>query len=111
MNDCGAASEGADEADHEIDCVIRREDTEVTDAGPERIEGSERDALLEIIVVREDAALRATAGAGGIDDAGGGAALAWDECWFTCCAEIFPTVGTIEIGASWSFGDEHCADG
>ena len=111
MHDRGAAGEGADEANHEIDCVIRRENAEVTDAGPERIERRERDALLEIIVVGEDAAFGASAGAGGIDDAGGVVALARHECWLACCAKIFPALRAGEIGAGWSFGDQHYAGG
>ena len=92
MNDRGAASEWADEADHKIDRVIRGEDAEVTHAGPKRIERSERDALLEIIFVREHAAFRAATGAGGINDAGGILALARNEIWFAGLLKIFPAL-------------------
>src|ERR1700722_4745470 len=108
MNDGGAAGDRADEADHEVDRVIRREDAEVAHAGPERIERREGDALLEIIFVSQDAALRASARAGGIDDASCVAAFARDECWFGCDAKIFPAMRASEIGVRRCFGDEHC---
>ena len=53
MHDRGAAGERADEADHEIYRVIRGEDAEVAHAGPEGIERGQRDALFEIIFVRQ----------------------------------------------------------
>ena len=79
MHDGGAAGEGANETDHEINRVIRGENAEIAHAGPKGIERRERNALLEIIFVRQDAAFRASAGAGRIDDAGRVFALARGE--------------------------------
>ena len=70
MHDCGAANERTEKADHEIDRVIRGKNAEVTEPGRERIERSERDALLEIILVRHHAAFGNATGAGGVDDRG-----------------------------------------
>ena len=47
VDDRSSASERPEKADHEVNRVIRRKDAEVTDAGPEGIERSEGDALLE----------------------------------------------------------------
>src|SRR6202522_1999361 len=94
----GAAGEGADEAEHEIYCVIRGEDAEVAHAGVECIERRSRDALLEIIIVREAAAFGASAGAGRIDDAAWVVAFARCERWFGCGAKILPAMRTMEIG-------------
>ena len=58
-----AANERAEEANHEIDSVIRRQDAEVAHARRKRIKRGERDALLEIIFVRHHAAFGAAAGA------------------------------------------------
>ena len=57
------ANEGAEETNHEIDRVIRRQDAEVAHTRRKRIERSERDALLEIIFVRHHAAFGTAAGA------------------------------------------------
>src|SRR6266436_9136298 len=102
----GAADEGAEEADHEVDSVVGRENTEVTEAGGERIDGSERDALLKIIFVGHHAAFGAAAGARGIHDGGDVATLTRDEVWFAFAAEFFPAMRTEEIGIWRRFGDE-----
>src|SRR5712664_4497230 len=56
MYDRCAASERCETAHHDIDGMVGRQDTEVAHARPERINRSERDALLQIVLVRHHAA-------------------------------------------------------
>ncbi len=69
MNYGAAAGEGHDEAAHEINRMIRGNDAQVVRAGPEREDRRDGHALFEIILVRENATLRAARGPGRIDDA------------------------------------------
>ena len=71
MHDGAAAGERHDEAAHEIDGVICGNDAQIARARPKRKNRRHGHALLEIILVREDAALGTASCAGGIDDAGG----------------------------------------
>ena len=103
------ARERADEADHEIDRVIRGQDAQVAHAGPERKNRRERQALLEIILVRQNAALRPPAGPRGIDDAGRILAPARNENGLACIAEFLPALRSREFGARGRFGDQNRA--
>src|ERR1700741_5215789 len=105
MDDACAASERTEEADHEIDGMVRRENAEVTHTGPEGIERRERNALLKIVFVRHHATLRAPAGSGGIDDAGDVFSFARHENRFGLAAEFFPPLRSGEIGVGGRFGD------
>ena len=71
MHDGTAAGERHDEAAHEVDGVIRGNDAEIARARPKRKNRGDGHALLEIILVREDAAFGTASCAGGINDAGG----------------------------------------
>src|SRR5277367_918824 len=98
MHYCRSANERTEEAHHEIDGVIRRENTEITNARRERINRSERDALLEVIFVRHHAAFGATAGARGIDDARRVIPRARSEGCFARTAKLFPALSAAEFG-------------
>src|SRR5712664_2006048 len=106
MNDGSATDKGAEEADHEVDGVIGRKDAEVAETWSEGIDRSEGDALLEIVFVGHHAAFGAAAGAGGVDDGGDVAALAWDEGGFASSAKFFPALRAGEIGVWRGFGNE-----
>src|SRR5712675_3800883 len=99
MHHSGTADEGAEKTDHEINRVIGGEDAEIAKAGSEGVDGSERDALLEIVFVSHHAAFWAAAGAGGIDDGGHVAALARNEGRFPGAAKFLPAnrAGKISI--------------
>ena len=100
MHDAGPANERPDEAHHEIDGVIGRQNAQISNSRPKRIPGSQRLALFEIIFVRENATLRAAAGARGIDDAGGVFTLACDtNVGLALAPEIFPAERAGEICA------------
>src|ERR1700739_3317070 len=79
VNDGRAAHKRRDKSPHEADGVICRKNAQVSHAGCQGIERNERLALLEIILVRQGAALRMAARAGAINDAGGVLARAWTE--------------------------------
>src|SRR5258707_384842 len=102
----GSTDEGAEKADHEVDGVIRGQNAEIAHARCEGIDGSERDALLEIVFVGHHAAFGAAAGAGGVDDGGDIAALTSDEGGFAGGAEVFPAVRAGQIGVWRSLCDE-----
>jgi len=106
MHNSGAADEGPEETDHEINRVIGGKDAEIAKTGSEGIDGSERDALLEIILVGHHAAFWAAAGAGGIDDGGHVAALTRNEGGFPGAAKFFPAKCAGKISIWWCFGDE-----
>ena len=59
--------------------------------------------------MREDAALRTSAGAGRVDDAGGILAFTRNKNRLACVAEFLPSLGAGEIGTGRSFRDEHDA--
>src|ERR1700691_4139903 len=106
MHDGRAANERAEEADHEIDRVIRRQNTEIAIPGREWIERRERDALLQIIVVLHHAALRASAGTRRIDDGREIAAVARRENRrLRLRLRVFPALRSIEISVRRRFGD------
>ncbi len=105
MHDGRAARERAEKTDHEIDGMVRRQNTEVTHARAERIDRSECDTLLQIIFVRHHATLGAAAGSGGVDNAGCVAAFARDENGLARSATFFPALCAVEIGICWRFGD------
>src|SRR5262249_17828109 len=93
VDDTSTASERTEKGHQELNCVVGGEDAEITNARPEGIERSERDALFQVIFVRHHAALGAAAGAGGIDNASEVLAFAQDErrLSFPVC-KFFPTV-------------------
>src|SRR5882672_61013 len=107
MHHRGAADEGAEETNHEVDCVIGGKDTQVAKAGSEGIDRGQRDTLLEIILVGHHAAFGAAAGAGGIDDGGDIAAPTRDEGRFAVAAEFFPAMCTKEIDVCWSLRNQN----
>src|ERR1700730_3910565 len=72
-----AAYERSYKADHEINRMIRGQNTEVAHARPERIPGCQRLALLEIILMREHASLGTPTRPRRINYAGHILALSW----------------------------------
>src|SRR5690349_17529704 len=111
MDDGATASEGHDEAAHEVDGMIGGNDAEITRSRPKRKNGSYGHALLEIVFVREDAALGATAGAGRINDAGGIAAPALHKYWLARILKFFPAFCAAEIGMRGRVTYDYGADG
>src|SRR4030095_2421807 len=107
MDDAGAAGKGAEKANHEINRVIGGKDTEITDARPEGIERSQRNALFEIIFVRHRADLRARTGPGRRDNGSDVLAAAGNEGRFAGFAKLFPAVRAGKIGVGGSFGNEN----
>ena len=69
MNHGRAARERSDKSNHEIDGMIRRQNAEITHAGPERVERRQRHALLQVIIVRQNASFGTAACARRIHDA------------------------------------------
>src|SRR5215468_4644269 len=100
-----AACKRTEKTDHEIDRMICRKNTEIAHARPKRVERSESDALLKIILVRHHAAFGAATGSGGIDDACNVFSLARNENWFRYAAKFFPSLSAGKIGVCWGFGD------
>src|SRR5437763_10704285 len=90
--DGGATCKRPEKPHHEIDSVVRRQNAEVANARPKRIERSQRDALLQVILVRHHAALGAAAGSGGVHDASSIAAVARNERGLALAAKFFPTL-------------------
>src|SRR5580704_19739047 len=90
MHNGGAASKRSDEADHEIDGVVRGQDAQIAYAWPERKQRSESHALLKIILVRQHAAFRMPPGTGGINNARGVLPAALHESWFAPALKFFP---------------------
>src|SRR5207248_10730403 len=76
----------------EINSVDRRQNAEVANARPKRIERSQCDTLLQVILVRHHAALGAAAGSGGVHDASSIAAVARNERGLALAAKFFPTL-------------------
>src|SRR3974390_1910194 len=70
MHHGGPANKWPEKSHHEIDRVIRRKDAEISDAGPKWIPGGQCRTLLQIVSVRQHAALRASTSTGGKDNAG-----------------------------------------
>ncbi len=87
--------------------MIRRQNAQVTHTGPEGIPGGEGAALLQIIFVGEDAALGASAGSRGIDDAGDIVLLAHDEVGSAFALEVFPAKRTRQLHAQRGFRHEN----
>ena len=85
-----AAGEGADEAHHEVNGVVGGQNAQVAHPRPEGVERSERHALLEVILVRQHAALGLPAGAGGIDDRGRVGAVARDKVRLAARPALLP---------------------
>src|SRR5258708_39244045 len=107
MHDRCAASKRPEKSDHEIDGMIRRQNTEVAHARPEWINRGERDALLQIIFVRHHAPLWAAARSGRVHNAGRVLAFARDEHRFARSTKFFPALRAGEIGVCRRFGDQH----
>src|SRR5215472_5022073 len=106
MHDSRATGKRSEKSHHEIDGVVCWQDAEVTHPRPKRIERSQSDALLQIIFMRHQAALGAAARSGGIYDAGGVTAFAWDKCRFALAAEFLPTLRPCQVGVGRSFSYE-----
>src|SRR2546422_3361567 len=104
MYNCRAAGERPEKSHHEINRVVRRQDAEVAYARPKRIKRSQRDTLLQIILVRHHGAFRAAAGSGGIHDASCVLAFARNETRFASATKIFPTPRVQEFRVCWSLG-------
>jgi len=98
---------GPKKTNHEIDGMIRRQNTEVTHARPKRIKRCERDALLQIIFVRHHATFGAAARPGGVDNARRVLAFARDEDRLACSAKFFPALCAGEIGVCRRLGDQN----
>src|SRR5713101_2665705 len=62
-----ATRERAEKTNHEVNGMVGRQNTEVTNTRPERINGCKCDALLQIIFVRHHATLGAASGPGRVD--------------------------------------------
>src|SRR5580700_8143931 len=106
MHDGCSANEGPEEAHHEVNGVIRRQDAEVTNARRKRINGGERNALFEVVLVRHQAAFGTAASAGRIDDRRQVLSCARYEGWFSAPRELFPSRGASELGALGRLGHQ-----
>src|SRR5438132_2721820 len=102
MDDRRAANERPEKSHHEIDRMIRQQNAEVAISGRKGIQRGERDALLEIVVVRHHTALRPAAGAGRVDDRRDIAPCARRKNWLLRLRlRIFPTLRAVEIRLRW----------
>src|SRR5260370_28621696 len=99
MNDSCAARKRSEKTHHEINGMVRWQDTEVAHARPEWINRGERDALLQIIFVRHHAALGAAACPGGVDNARRVLAFARDEYRLRFPPQNFPPPRAGEVGS------------
>src|SRR5437762_6623534 len=97
MHDRCAARKRTEKTHHEIDGMVRWQDTEVAYARPEWINRCEREALLQIVLVRHHATLRAAARPGRVDYASRILAFARDEHRPVFSAKIFPAPRAGEI--------------
>src|ERR1700690_4452665 len=107
MHHARAANKWAHEADHEIDHVISRQDTQVAHAWPEWIPPGQCPALLQPIVVRKHATLRTPARARRIHDASHVFALSLHKLRVTFAAKFFPAIRPAQVRARRSFGHQH----
>src|SRR6266699_716610 len=107
MNHARAADERSDKANHEINRMIRGQNTEVADPRPEWIPGRERLALFEIFFVRQDTALRLTARPRGIHNASSVFTTTRDEVWITLATKFFPPISSPELRAGRRFCHQH----
>src|SRR5260370_36085691 len=97
VNDGRAVHERIEKTKHEVNRAVRRKNAEVSCARPQRIQSRKRHALLQIVFVGHHAAFGSAAGAGGVDDGGDIAALAWDEGGVARSAKFFPALHTVDI--------------
>ena len=97
MHHARAADERPDKADHEIDGVIRGQNTQVAHARPEGIQRDQRLALLQIIFMGEHASLGTPAGPGRIDDAGHVLRCARHKYRLTFAAKFLPAKRAREV--------------
>src|SRR5437899_3381954 len=93
-----------DKAHHEIDGVIGGKNAQVAHAGPERVPGGQRGALLQVVFVGEYAALGAPTRSRRVDDAGDIFALALDENGLTLAVEVFPAISAAQVRAQRRLG-------
>ena len=107
VHDTCSAHKRPDEADHEINRVVSRQNAQVAHARPEGIPRSQRLALLKIISLREDTALRAASGPRGIYDAGWIFALAGDENRIPFTPKLLPSKGCFQVGCWRRFRHQH----
>src|SRR6266849_8437332 len=92
-----ATRERAEKTNHEINGMVGRQNTKVTNTWPERINRGKCDALLQIIFVRHHATLGAAARSGRVDNAGCVLPFARDEYGFAGSAKFFPALRAGEI--------------
>src|ERR1700720_3926324 len=107
MYDRCSARKRSEKTHHEIDGMVRGQDTEVAHARPERINRCQGDALLQIVLMRHHATLRAAARPGGVDDASRFLAFACDEYRLVFSAKIFPAPRASEISVCRCFRHQH----
>src|SRR5208282_649484 len=105
MHHASAADERADEANHEINRVVGRQNAKVANSWPEWVPCRQRLALLQIIIMREHASFGPPAGAGRIDDAGDIRPPSRNKFRIALTAEIFPAIGPRKIGSQRRFRD------
>src|SRR5215813_2647617 len=110
MYDRRAAHERADEPDHEIYRMVGWQDAQVAHARPEGVERRERDALFQIVFVRQHAAFRTASGARRIDDAGPVRSFAWNEVRFAFDFRVFPSNRATQVDFLRGAGDDHSPD-
>src|SRR6266436_5595137 len=97
MDNASSTDEGSDKSHHEIDRVIRRQNTQIAHPGPKWVPRRQRSTLFQITVVREHASLRAPACPRRIDDAGRVLALPRDQPRFALSPKFFPPVSTPQL--------------
>ena len=107
MHHARSAHKRSDESHHEIDRVIRGQNTQVPHSRPEWIPRRQRPALLQIIFVREHAAFRASARSRRIHDAGHIVPLAHDEIRRAFALEVLPPERACQFRAQRGFGHEN----
>src|SRR5208282_5472317 len=92
VHHASSAHKWADEANHKINRMVRRQNAQVTHPRPERIPGRERLALLQIVLMREHASFGTPARARGINDASHVLPLPRNKLRVAFAAKILPPV-------------------
>src|ERR1700746_1390157 len=104
MNHRRPAGKRPDKSHHEINRVIRRQDAEVSHAGPKWIKRRERHALLQIIIVRQHAALRPPSRPVRIHKASRVFARSRNESRCPISATVFKSLRPEKLSPGWRFG-------
>src|SRR4029077_5022219 len=106
MNHLRSARERPDKSNHEVNRVIRRQNAEVSYAGPKWKERGESHALLEIIFVCQNAAFRPPSCPRGINNASRVFASSLNEARRASSAKILPPFRSVKFSAFRCFRRE-----